>query len=215
MIFKDRTEAGKKLAVLLKKQKIKQGVVVSLLRGGVVVGAEISKKLKLPHLALAVAKIPSPYQSELAVGALCFDFTYLEPHLVKTLKLSRADLRSQIQIAKNKFNSYLKKFNIKKSIYKLKNITVLLVDDGIATGSTVKAALLFVKSFKPKKIILAVPVAPNDLESIGFNKTIILHLDTSFSSVSQFYKDFPQVSDEEVEKIFSLSRGPRSGETLL
>lgn len=216
MIFKDRQEAGKKLAKILYRKKIKTAVVVSLLRGGAVIGQEISKRLKILHLPLAVAKIPAPFQSELAIGAMCFDFVYLEKRIVESLNIDKPAIRNQITIAKEKFSSYLKRFNLKKSIYKkLKNKTVVLADDGIATGSTTKAALLFIKNLGPKKVILAIPVAPIDFETLGFNETIILNRDINFSSVSQFYKDFPQVSDEEAGKIFSLSRGPRSGETLV
>jgi len=204
VIFKDRKEAGEKLAKVLLKKKLKSSVVISLLRGGIIVGQEVSKKLKIPHLPLAVAKIPAPSQSELAIGALCFDFTYLDPKLINSLNIDRETSKKQILIAKEKFRSYLKRFGLKKSNYRLKNKVVILVDDGVATGSTVKAALLFVKSLKPHKIILATPIAPDDFENPGFDEVVIIHRDPSFSSVSQFYKEFPQIKDDEVGKIFSL-----------
>lgn len=207
MIFKDRAEAGKKLAEILSKKNLKNLVVISLLRGGVVVGEEISRRLKINHLPLAVAKIPAPYQSELAIGALCFDFTYLESRIVISLNIDKPTIKKQVNIAKEKFRSYLERFNLKKSIYKkIKNKIVVLVDDGIATGSTVKAALLFVKSLKPRKIILVSPVAPTDFINPGFDQLIILHYDPSFSSVSQFYLDFPQVEDEEIKKILPINQ---------
>jgi len=201
MIFKDRVEAGKKLAKILSKKNLKNAIVVSLLRGGIIVGQEIAKKLKVHHFPLAVAKIPAPQQSELAIGALCFDFTYLESRIVNSLYIDKPTIKKRVNIAKEKFKSYLKRFNLKKSNYKLKNKAVILVDDGIATGSTVKTALLFVKSLKPKKIILASPVAPGDFENPGFDDFIILHRDPTFSSVSQFYLDFPQVEDEEIKRL--------------
>ncbi|MFH0979813.1 MAG: phosphoribosyltransferase family protein [Candidatus Roizmanbacteria bacterium] len=202
MIFKDRTEAGKKLAKILSKKNLKNAVIISLLRGGVIVAAEIAKKLKINHFPLAVAKIPAPCQSELAIGALCFDFTYLESRIVNSLNIDKPTIRKQVNIAKVKFRSYLGRFNLKKSIYKkIRNKIVILVDDGIATGSTVKAALLFVKSLKPKKIILASPVAPDVFENIGFDDLIIFHRDQTFSSVSQFYNSFPQVDDDEIKRL--------------
>lgn len=202
MIFKDRKEAGKKLAYLLCKKNLKNAVVISLLRGGVVIGEEISRRLKINHLPLAVAKIPAPQQAELAIGALCFNFTYFESQIASSLNIDKSTIRKQINIAKEKFKSYLGRFNLKKSTYKkIKNKVVILVDDGIATGSTIKTALLFVKSLKPKKIILASPVAPIDFINPGFDQLIIFHYDPFFSSVSQFYKNFPQVEDEEIKRL--------------
>lgn len=202
MIFKDRKEAGEKLAKILAVRKLKTAVVVSLLRGGIIVGQEISIRLKMPHISLTVAKIPAPFQSELAIGALCFDFIYLESRIIDSLNIDKIMIKKQISIAKEKFKSYLKKFNLKKSGYnKIKGKIVILVDDGIATGSTVKATILFIKSLHPKKIILVSPVAPNDFEIPGINDMIIIHRDNNFSSVSQFYNNFPQVEDDDVKRL--------------
>ncbi|MBI5127228.1 hypothetical protein HZA76_02115 [Candidatus Roizmanbacteria bacterium] len=201
MIFKDRFVAGKKLANLIVDKNLKNAVVISLLRGGAIIGREIYLKLKTLHLPLIVAKIPTPFQSELAIGALCFDFIYLESRIVNSLNIDKPTIKKQIGIAKKKFFLYVKKFNLNKSIYKIKNKNVIIVDDGIATGSTVKASLLFVKSLNPKRIILASPVGPTDFENPGFDDLIILYRDANFSSVSQFYKNFPQVEDEEIKRL--------------
>lgn len=209
MIFKDRVEAGEKLAEILKndlyiKRRLCWGrvVTVSLLRGGIIVGDIIAKKLKIEHLPLAVAKIPSPTNPEFAIGALSFDITFLDPGIVSLLRLDKASIKKQIEMARQKFESYKMRFSLKEENFnKLKNSYIILVDDGIATGSSVKAALLFLKSKKPKKIFLAVPVAPADFEEKGFDKVFILHKDPFLSSVSQFYHHFPQVEDEEIKKI--------------
>lgn len=201
VIFKDRREAGKKLAGLLSKKKLNRPIIVSLLRGGAVIGGEISKKLEVKHLILAVAKIPAPFQKELAIGALCYDFTYLDPRIINSLKIDKQAIRKQIKIAKEKFDVYQKKFKLKKSNYKLKNKTVIIVDDGVATGSTIKASLLFIKNLEPKKIVLALPVAPTGFEITGFKNVFILHYDTEFSSVSQFYRDFPQIENEDILRL--------------
>ena len=213
MIFKDREEAGEKLSELLKKDRSfirnkKNAVVVSLLRGGVVVGNIIAKKLKVKHLPLVVTKIPAPYNPELGIGALCFDVTYLENQTISPLSLNHFSIQSQIKIAKNKFDLYCKKFFINKKVYsrQIKNKIIILVDDGIATGSSIKTALLFLKTKKPKKIFLAVPVAPTDFNIKGFDKVFILHRDPYFSSVSQFYQSFPQVEDEGIKKIIKYRR---------
>lgn len=200
MIFKDRTDAGEKLSKKLLQDKNllknrKNSIVVSLLRGGVDVGKIIAKKLKIDHVPLAVTKIGSPFNPELAIGAICFDSVYLQGDIIKRLELKDVALNLKISLAKIKHKEYIKKFGLEKIQYerKLKNKLPIIVDDGIATGATIKAALLFIKSKKPKKIVLAVPVAPTDFDTKGFDKTVILHKDAFFSSVSQFYKSFPQV----------------------
>lgn len=200
MIFKDREEAGERLSgeILKDKNLLKNRrniIVVSLLRGGVVVGKTIAKKLKTDHVPLAVTKIGSPSNPELAIGAICFDTVYLQEDSIKRFGLKKEVLNLQISLAKIKNKKYIKEFDLEKIQYKrlLKNKIAIIVDDGIATGATIRAALLLVQSKKPQKIILAVPVAPTDFNIKRFDKAVILHKDPLFSSVSQFYESFPQV----------------------
>ena len=209
MLFKDRAEAGKKLADLLKKnfsspKKREKLIVVSLLRGGIVVGAELSIGLQIPHLPLAVAKIAPPYNPELAIGSLCFDSIYLNYDLIKTLDLDSKTINEQIKLAKEKFFSYIKRFNLSRSLYKrkMKNKEVIIVDDGIATGSTLKACLFFIKICGAKKIYLASPVAPTDFQPSGFNQAFILSYEPFFSAVSRFYESFPQIEDIQIKAFF-------------
>ncbi len=200
MLFQDRFDAGNQLTDRLIDYK-NNSVVVSLLRGGAIVGVTIAKKLKTPHLLLAAVKISHPDQPELAIGALCFNKIYLDNQYVSFL--DKKTVNQQIKNAKIKFSSYLKRFNLKKLDYKkLKNKTVILVDDGVATGATAEASLLFLKSQVPKKIILAAPVAPVDFDDPGFDQIIILRRDQYFSAVSQFYQNFPQIEDGEIFSIY-------------
>lgn len=209
MIFKDREDAGLKLYFLIKddpsiKKNKKSVLVLSLLRGGVVLGATLAKKLGVSHLPLVVTKIPAPYNPELAIGALCFEVTYLEERVINEIGLSKSDISDQIKLAEHKFIEYCNRFNIKEKQYvKLKNKIVVITDDGVATGATIKAAVLYVKLKKPKKIILAVPVAPEGFKIKGVLKQYFLHKDPYLVSVSQFYQDFPQVEDAEVKAILS------------
>lgn len=212
MLFKDRADAAEKLALLLKndsylrrKTTQKKGVIVSLLRGGIVIGDVLANSLGCKHLPLAVKKIPAPGNPELAIGALCFDTIYLEKRVIDSLGLDKLTLSNQISLARKEFNSYSKKFAIKKTLYQKikKNSVVVLTDDGIATGASIRCASLFIKQFRPRQIFLAVPVAPSDFSLFGFTKVFILHKDKLFTSVSKFYADFPQVQDEEVGEILS------------
>lgn len=207
MIFKDRVEAGEKLAQVLTKNKEitnekKNIIILSLLRGGAVVGYQIAKKLSLPHFPLVVKKIGAPSNEELAIGALCQNEIFLDKNLIKRLGLDKNEVNAQIKKAKQKQEEYWKKF-IKKKPPSLKEKIVILVDDGIATGASVKVGLQCLKKQKVKKVFLAVPVAPSDFDSSGFDKAFILHRDPFLSAVSQFYQEFNQVNDKLAIDIFS------------
>lgn len=208
MIFKDRQDAARKLLQELKKDGVLKDranvVVASLLRGGAVLGRVLSTKLKVPHLPLACAKIGAPFNEELAIGALTFDVVYLEKRVIDSIGLSKSEIREQIARAKEKFKKYSQRFSIKKSSYDvMSGKVIVIVDDGIATGATMKAAALFVKERGAKEVIVAAPVSAEDLDVSGIDRSIILHKDPHFSAVSQFYEEFPQVEDDEVKKILS------------
>ncbi len=202
MIFKDRQDAGKKLGTLLKKYAGWDTAVISLLRGGVVVGHEVAQILKCPHYPLPVAKISSPIQPELAIGALCFDEIFLDQSIIKPYDFEKTTIIEQIDAAKKKFSSYLKRFSIKKSLFlKLKNTVAILVDDGIATGATMRAGALFLKTVFPKKIVAAAPVGPAGFDETGFEEVAIYHRDPMLSAISRFYQTFPQVEDERIKTL--------------
>ena len=203
MKYKDRPDAGKKLASVLQKnlkiQNRNNYAVISLLRGGVVIGKEISQTLNIKHFPLAVSKIPAPHNPELAIGALCFSKHWLDRERIRQMGLTNKQLQSSLLTARQKFQNYVNQFNLLENNYRnLRNKNVILADDGAATGATINAAYLFIKSLHPTKMILAVPVAPADFSISGFDQVIILHTSINFSAVSQFYESFPQISNEKV-----------------
>ncbi len=202
MIFKNRSEAGSKLAEILKKKIVDKEnlVVVSILRGGVVVGEEIAKKLKIPHLFLPVVKIPASDNPELAIGAFVFDVRYINKDVASYY--SNQSIEKAVDLARNKFKKYSDVFQInKQSFNSIKNQIVILVDDGAATGATTKAAAIFLQKNKVKKIILALPVASSDFERDYFDEVVILHQNPYLSAVSQYYQDFSPVSEDEIKKL--------------
>lgn len=206
MIFKDRVEAGEKLTKLIQQNYRfeEKPIVVSLLRGGIIVGNVIAQNLSLRHLPLVVAKIPAPHEPELAIGALCFNSVYLEKSIINSLSLTKSEIDRQTALAKNKFADYCRRFNIKNQNFSMiKNKVAFLVDDGVATGSTVRAAGLFLKHQGVKKVILCAPVAPTDFDKQGLDQLIILYQDPYLSSISRFYQDFPQIEDSEINKILN------------
>ncbi len=194
MFFKNRWEAGERLAEALKKKfKIKKDkfLILSLLRGGWVVGKAIEEKLKTPHLPLPVAKVSSPLNPEYAIGALCFDKVFIHDR-----GFSEKEVKEATKAARQKLERYLKTFGLKEESYMVvKGKTVFIVDDGVATGSSAEAAALFAKKKGAKGVVLAAPVAPADLFLQNFDNAVILYKPHHFSAVSQFYEDFSPVEE--------------------
>ncbi len=213
MEFKDRRDAAVKLYELLKKEKYvnEKAVVVSLLRGGTIIGDYLASKLKAKHYPLVSVKISSPYNPELAIGAICFDVTHVNTKIINTLNFSNSQITKQIKDSEKKMALYCTRFNIEeKKFNNLRDKVVVLTDDGVATGSTLITALEFVKSKKPYKIILALPITPGNFSVKGVDKTIIVYKDPALSAISQYYKYFPQVEDEQIKSLKSLKKNPKS-----
>ena len=212
-MFKNRQEAGEKLALKLKKIiSDKDFVVVTLLRGGIVLGKIISDYFKIPLLPLSVKKIGAPLNPELAIGAVTFDKTsYFDKELIRHLMVDEDYIKSSLeskskeaQTLQKKFPTSLKLRGASKNLVKDKR--VIIVDDGIATGATAICAAIYAKKEKTKEIILAAPVISKDtLKNIKiyFDKVIPLKIVNNLASVSQFYESFPQIEDSEVIKILS------------
>lgn len=200
MIFKNRIEAGKKLAEKLKKYK--NPIVLSIPRGGVVIGHEIAKDLNCKHDVIIARKLGAPNNSELAIGAVTAEGDlYLDEALIEKMgvdhKYILGEQERQMKEAERREEIYR---GGRKKI-KTKGKTVIIVDDGLATGATMEAAVRSVKRGGAKKVVVAVPVAPADTEEryikLGID-IVVLYSPESFWAIGQFYQDFPQVSDEEV-----------------
>lgn len=204
-MFKDREEAGQKLALELRKIiKDRDFVVVSLLRGGIVLGKKISDYFKVSLLPLAVKKIGAPSNPELAIGAVAFDKThYLDEDLIRHLNVDQVYIKNSLEDKRKEAQTLQKKF---KEEIPLKDKKVVIVDDGVATGTTVICASKYVKSAQAKEILLATPlIAKDSLKTIKihFDRIVSLKIADNLTSVSQFYKYFPQVTDEEVIEILN------------
>ena len=211
MIFKDRRQAGKlladKLTVFNNKDNV---VVVGITRGGIVVAKEIAVALNLQLDLIVVKKIGALNNPELAIGAVGPAKTvFWDKDLCTRLSVSEKEKQKSLKV-KNQERLKLEKFLRKiKPAIKLKNKIAILVDDGVATGSTVLCAQKYFKKQKTNKIILATPVIAKDtLRSINeyFDDVIILEVPDEFYAIGQFYKDFTQVSDKEVIKILNKNQ---------
>jgi putative phosphoribosyl transferase len=206
-IYKDRKEAGERLAsLLLPYKKKKETLVLGLPRGGVVVAAQVAVLLQLPLEIILPRKLGAPFNPELAIGAIAGDELLLHEDRIRELGISKSYLQKEILKQKEEAKRRGNLFRGGKKEREFKNKTLLLIDDGIATGATLEASILFLKKQKVKKIVVAVPVAP--LESFlriqkMVDEMICPIVAKSFSGVSEFYETFDQTQDEEVIQILA------------
>ncbi|SMP11372.1 Predicted phosphoribosyltransferase [Desulfurobacterium pacificum] len=213
MIFRDRREAGELLAeAILRKYNgtLKDPVVVAIPRGGVIVAKPIAEALSAPITLVIPRKIGAPFNEEFAIGAVTEDgYILMNPSITQDIAYRMGITREYIE---RKAKEELKEIERRKRLYlqgreiPITNRDVILVDDGIATGLTVKAAILSLKRQNPNRIILAVPVMPADKVSEFqelVDDLIALHTPEYFNAVGQFYYDFSQTSDEEVIEALS------------
>jgi putative phosphoribosyl transferase len=212
--FLDRREAAALLATKL--QEIhdtefskEKPLVLAIPRGGVVTGDEIASKLGADLDVLVSKKIGSPDNPELAIGAVMHDGSFFpNTDIIEILGVSKGYIKQQISEKMKEIERRLGRFRGGNE-YHLEGRTVILVDDGIATGATVFAAINWLKAQKLKKLIVAMPVGPADtvqrLRQV-ISDVVVLRSPIVFMAVGAFYKDFAQVSDDEVVAIMSKYR---------
>lgn len=202
-MFDDREDAGRQLVQAILKDKIKADFVLSIPRGGVVVGALVAKKLQIPHSLIIIKKIGVPQNPELALGAVeGGGMVFWDKELIEELGITIAQKKELLKIKEKELQERVEKFKIKSP--RVIGKTVLVVDDGVATGSTARIAALVLRKKGAKKIILATPVIARETAKslFGVYEVIIsLIIPKDFNAVGAFYRNFPQVSDQEVLKI--------------
>jgi len=207
MPFSNRTEAGRKLAEALAFYKEQHPVILALPRGGAPVAAEIAAALEAPLDLVLVRKIGVPFQPELAMGAV---IDGQEPLVVRNEQVIR-----MAEINESEFDAIrdreLEEIERRRKLYlgnrphpEVTGQTVIIVDDGIATGATIRVALRAIRMRKPRKLILAVPVAPTQsLDELRTEADEIVCLEDydDFGAIGLYYSDFRQISDAEVIKL--------------
>jgi len=202
MYFKNREDAGRVCAAKLWQEGINGDVIAAIPRGGVVVAAPIAEKLKIPLKLILPKKIGAPHNEEVAIGAVTADGSLaLNEEYIGLLGLSSEVVGKQIKKAQQKIKEMQNIYNIDNTNYDYSNKSVLLVDDGLATGYTVLAAGLSLKKQGAKSITVVVPVASTEainlLKNNGF-AVFSLMVPEEFYAVGQFYEDFRPVETEEV-----------------
>jgi putative phosphoribosyl transferase len=185
-------------------------VVVAIPRGGVVVGYEVAHKLGLRLDIIVPRKIGAPHNPELAIGAVSEDEEpMLDQRLVEYLGVSKSYIEEESERQRLEIKRRLKRYRGDAPPLNLKGSVAIIVDDGIATGATIRAALASIRKKDPQSVVIAVPVAPTstirDLEKEA-DQVICLATPASFFAIGQFYRDFQQTSDEEVKRLLRLNR---------
>lgn len=206
MIFRDRIDAGQKLAQKLEVYKKENPVVLALPRGGVPIGFEIAKKLNAPLDVLVARKLGAPLNPEFGIGAIAEGSTeVLDQEIIDYLGLTKEEISQVEKVEQKELARRVKKYRGKSSLPKVTGKTVILVDDGLATGVTAKAAIKAILKRNPKKLIVAIPVcaadATDSLRSLVrpfVDEVVCLATPLDFAAVGLWYQNFGQVSDEEV-----------------
>ena len=210
VMFASREEAGLKLGRLLQDQGVRADLVLGLPRGGVVVAAEVARALRLPLDVLLVRKIGHPWHREYAVGALAENgVIVLDEDVIGATAVMRAELEPVIKEEKERLRAYQARFH-PEGAPALAGKTVLLVDDGLATGATTEAAVLSVRRQKALSVGVAAPVASaHAVERLArvADEVRVLRMDPDFEAVGRYYDVFAQTTDEEVMELLRAGRG--------
>ncbi len=211
--FADRMEAGHLLARALNSRKIAQpgdpAVVLALTRGGVPVGFEVADRLRLPLDIVVARKLGVPWQPELAMGAITDGAQVLDAPMIRQLGISDEQVEDTIEREQAEMRRRQELYRGGKPALELLGRTAILVDDGLATGNTMLAAVRHVRSLKPAKVVIGVPVGSKeacDRLRGEVNDLVCLATPELFCAVGEWYRDFHQVSDVEVYNLLAESR---------
>ncbi len=203
MLFKDRRHAGELLAGKLNDYCEKDPLILAVPRGGVIVAGPVRDRLGGELDVVITRKIGAPDQPELAVGAVAADgFVMQNDQLVSRLGVSGEYIRERAKQEQAEVNRRLKDYRGNRPLPAVENRHVILIDDGVATGYTLLAALRSLQDKKPSQLILAVPVGPPDtleILSSEVDRLVYIEAPPDFAAVSQFYRRFEQVSEQEVK----------------
>lgn len=207
--FTDRAEAGRMLADRIEHPN-SATVVLALPRGGVPVAFEIAARLRAPLDVLVVRKLGVPWQPELAMGAIAGDsFQVLDQKMIAQLGIEPIELDRVIAQERAEAKRQERIFRQGRPAPHLRSSSVILVDDGLATGSTMQAAIECVRSFHPARITVAVPVGSKEACARLANEVdglLCLSTPVPFRAVGEWYENFRQVSDDEVEQLLAANQ---------
>lgn len=210
MQFVDRQDAGRRLASRLQTAGLADPVVLALPRGGVPVGYEVALALHAPLDVIVARKIGAPFQPELGVGALAEGgVTVFDSSTMHALALDATDLATTVELETIELDRRVRHYRGDRPALDVAGRSVIVVDDGLATGVSARAALRSVRRRQPARLILAVPVGPTGAETLmtpDADEVIVLEVPRRLSAVGQWYDDFTQTSDETVVDLLTAAR---------
>jgi putative phosphoribosyl transferase len=206
MIFENRQDAGRQLATRLAEFTDRpDAIVLGIPRGGVIVALEIAQALRLPLDIFLAHKLGVPGHEELAFGAIAATGSrYLDEEVIREMCVSPEAIDRVTDQVRQLLNQRALLYRGRRPPLQLAGQTVLLVDDGIATGASVYAAILALRQMQPATLILAVPVAPASTCAwlrTSVDRLVCLHAPPDFHAVGQFFRDFSQVEDDEIVRL--------------
>lgn len=196
-MFRNRIEAGLMLAEKLRKYKNEPGIVLAVPRGGVPVAYAVARELGLPIEIILTKKIGHPMNKEYAIGSVSLDDYFIIPHE----DIPEEYIQHEITAIRTRLKQMYKRFMGEREPQKLEGKTVIVIDDGIATGNTLLGTIRVLQKSKPGKIIIGVPVASHSAVrklSKEVDEVVSVIIPEEFYGVGAFYEDFSQVTDEEV-----------------
>lgn len=210
MIFLDRMDAGQKLTDSLYKFKDEDVIVLAVPRGGLAIAYDTIKRLGFKWDLIIPRKIGAPHNKEFAIGAVSVDGSYFINHdYVKMLGISQEYIEKEVSEQTEEIKRRMQEYRGVDTFPEVKDKTVIIIDDGIATGFTILAVIKAVKKQGAKKIILAIPVGPREtIEEFKelVDQVICLYIPEEFYAVGSYYENFEQVAEEEVFKIMKELR---------
>lgn len=210
MVFRNREEAGRQLAAeLLQYRNDPRGLILALPRGGVAVGYQLSLALHLPLDVFITRKIGAPGNPEYAIGAVAETGSrYLNQEAVSSFGLSRSELDRFIHVQETEIVRRSNLYRQGRHLPHLTGRTVLLVDDGLATGSTFMASALAIRSLQPHRLVGAIPVGPpstiREVKAL-VDELVVLITPDPFEAVGNFFVDFTQIEDADVLEYLNLA----------
>lgn len=207
ILFRDRSDAGRRLEELLKKTVPPNSVILAIARGGVIVAQEIAQRLDLPLHVLVTRKIGTTQDPELGIGALSeLNVSILDQDLINYLKIPQEEIDREIQLEKNELARRIALYRNSLPLPLLHGKTALVVDDGIATGITSFAATETARKLHAETIILAAPICAREtaekLQQAGVS-VISCVAPQALSSIGYFYSNFSQITDQEIITILT------------
>lgn len=200
--YEDRRDAGRRLAERVAELELDDPVVLGLPRGGVPVAVEIAGRLGAPLDVVVVRKVGAPHNPEYGIGAVGEgDVVILNEEPMRQLGLSRDDLQDSIQAEQDELKRRVDRYRRGREAVPLADRSVVVVDDGLATGVTATAAARVLRARGVEHIVLAIPVGPPDnVEQVGthYDDVVVLQTPDRFRAVGMWYRDFGQTTDDEV-----------------